>query len=153
VEDALGRVAEAVDAGDGGLVDEGIAGPGFLALLGGHAVHGGAPDFCLQPTIAAEEPLVVNEGVDQGALGGGRRSVLRGEGCFEVVELGGVLLRDDDATTIEAGFQGVAAGGGLALGGARAGGELRVAAVRRGLLFSRHKMRTGQIFWDLPRGS
>ena len=137
MEHALRGVAKAVDAGDGGLVHEGVAGPGFLALVVGHAVEGGAPDFGLEPAIAAEEPLVVDEGVHEGALGGSLGGVLGGEGGFERFELVGALLPDDDALAVEAGFQGVAAGSGLALDGARAGGELRVAAVGRELFFGK----------------
>src|SRR6185369_3787759 len=94
--------------------------------------------------------LVVDEGVDEGALGGGRGEVLGGVGGFEVLEDGGELLSDDDAAAVEAGFQGVAAGSGLALNGAWAGGELCVAAVGRDLLFGRHKMRTGRPGWAAP---
>src|SRR6476620_6490321 len=70
---------------------------------------------------------------------GGRGGVLGGEGHFEGFQLVEVFLPNDDAVAIEAGLQGVAPGHGLALDGARAGGELRIAAVRRELFFSCHK--------------
>ena len=139
VEEALGLVAEAVDAGDGGLVHEGVAAPGFAALVVGHAVEGGAPDFGFDPAVAAEEPFIMDEGIDEGAFGGSSRGVLGGEGGFESLELSSALLADDDAVAVEARFEGVPAGRGLALDGAWAGGELGVAAVGRDLFFGRHK--------------
>jgi hypothetical protein len=76
-----------VDAGDGGLGDERVAGPSGLHLGGGELVLGGVPGFCLEPAIAAEHPLEVDEGVDEGALGRGGGPVLGGELRFEGLEL------------------------------------------------------------------
>jgi hypothetical protein len=139
-----------VDAGDGGLGDEGVAGPGGLHLGGGDLVLGGVPGFGFEPAVAAEHPLEVDEGVGEGALGGGGGAVLGGELGFEGLELGGALVPDDDAGAIETGFQGVAAGDGLALGGARAGTFLCVLTVGLDLLFGRHKNGTGRTRMDPP---
>jgi hypothetical protein len=144
VEEALGLVAEAVEAADGGLVDEGVAGPAFaLAVVAEETFFGGSPDVGFDPAVAAEEPLVVDEGIEEGALGRGGGNVLVGERRFEGFEFGGVLVPYDHGIAVEAGFQGVAAGCGLALDGARAGGELGVAAVGRELFFGCHKSERG----------
>ena len=149
-EGLLGGVAEAVDAGDGGLGDEGVAGPGGAHLVGSELVLGGVPGFGFEPAVSAEHPFEVGEGVDEGALGGGGGAVFGGELGFEGLELGGALVPDDDAGAVEAGFEGVAAGDGLALGGARAGAFLCVQAVGLDLLVGRHKVERGGPGWIRP---
>jgi hypothetical protein len=134
----LGGVAEAMDAGDGGLVDEGVAGPGGVHLVHGEVLAGGVPGFGFDPAVAAEHPFEVDEGVDEGALAGGGGLEFVGVSGFEGGEFFGGLGADDDAAAVEAGLDGVLGGGGLSLGGAGAGGLLRIAAIRFDLGFGRH---------------
>ena len=56
----------------------------------------------------------------------------------EGAEFRGIFAGDDLGAGVEAGFEGIAAGGGLALGGAWAGGFLGVLAVGGGLLGGAH---------------
>jgi hypothetical protein len=92
------------------------------------------PDFGVGERIAAKEPLGIDEGGDEerllGSGGFPAEEVLAGEGA----EFGGVFAGDDLGAGIEAGFEGVGTGGGLALGGARAGGFLGVATIGGGWL-------------------
>jgi len=96
------------------------------------------PDFGVGKRIAAKEPLGVDEGGDEERLlrSGGfpAEEVLVGEGA----EFGGVFACDDLGAGIEAGFEGVGAGGGLASGGAGASGFLGVLAIGGDLLGGAH---------------
>jgi hypothetical protein len=96
-------------------------------------------DVRLGQAKATDEPLVVDDGIDEVPLAGG-----------DGAELGEVLggefgkgLRgfaaNDEGFGIEAGSEGVAARAGFAGLGAWAGGELRIAAIRFDLFFSSHK--------------
>jgi hypothetical protein len=77
------------------------------------------PDIGVGERIAAEEPVGIDEGGDEerlfGSSGFPAEEVLVGEGA----KFRGVLAGDDLGAGIEAAFEGVGAGGGLALGGAR----------------------------------
>jgi hypothetical protein len=104
-------------------------------------VHSVLPDLGLGFAEAAELPFGGDYGVDEVALlgGGGLKTlvIVKGEG-FENV---GVLARDDVGAGVNAGFEGIEAGNGLALVGAGAGGAPGVAAVRLNLKDSRHTFR------------
>jgi hypothetical protein len=85
-----------------------------------HGVVGAlvVPDFGVGEGVAAKEPVGVDEGGDEERLFGSggfpAEEVLAGEGA----EFRRVFAGDDLGAGIEAGFEGVGAGGGLALGGA-----------------------------------
>src|SRR5436190_519357 len=81
---------------------------GVAGLVEGEALVYGTPDFGFEPAVAAEEPLIVDEGIDEGALGGSEGAVLEGELGFEPDEVVVVLVGDDDAFGVEAGFERVA---------------------------------------------
>jgi hypothetical protein len=87
----------------------------------------------------AEQPLGIDEDVDEGALGGGLglvvEEVLSGQG----VEGRGVFATDDLGLGVDARFQGVLGRGGLALSGARPGRFFRIPAVGLDLSLGRHK--------------
>ena len=87
------------------------------------------PDLGVGERIAVEEPVGVDEGGDEeGLFGSGgvpAEEISVGKGA----EFGGVFAGDDLGSGVEAGFQGIGTGGGLAPGGAWACGALRVAAV------------------------
>jgi len=100
---------------------------------------GGAPvEIRFEAAQAAELPLGIGERVDEMALGrvGGPVGVAEG------LDEGGVGLRifagEDFELGVDAGFKGVPAGGGFALGGARAGRSLRVAAIGLDLFVGCH---------------
>jgi hypothetical protein len=97
------------------------------------------PDVGFDSAEAADLPFVVDEGVHQVALA-------RGCGVELGVVLGGELSQgfgifapDDVGLGMNAGFQGVHAGDGLAGAGAGAGGFPRIQAIRRDLFFRCHK--------------
>ena len=101
------------------------------------------PEFGVGERISAQEPVGVDEGGDEerllGSGGFPAEEVFMGKGA----EFRGVLAGDDLGAGIEAGFEGVGTGGGLAMGGARARGfwELRrLAAISESeaTLASRH---------------
>jgi hypothetical protein len=78
---------------------------------------------------AALLPVGAEHDIDVEGLGGGlgmEVAVVVGD---ESVVVGGIFAADDDRGGIDAVFQGIEAGGGLALGGAGSGGLLRVGAI------------------------
>jgi hypothetical protein len=87
------------------------------------------PELGLGFMEAAEEPIGVDEGIDEAALlGSGGLEALEifgGEGF----EIGGIFAGNDERLGVDAGLQRIHAGGGLAADRARAGGFLGVAAV------------------------
>jgi hypothetical protein len=106
-------------------------------------LHFALPELGFGLAEAAEEPLAIDEGIDQEALLGGgwlpALLVFGGEG----LEIGGVLAANDLRFGVNAGLDGVEAGDGLALDGAWAGGFLSVETIRFDLLDGSHK-RKGQ---------
>jgi hypothetical protein len=137
---ALGRIDAALEAGEGvAAAIEGLAERTFLVGReeGGHFV---GPELGFDLAIAAEEPLGLDEGIDEERLLGGvgveAVVVIEGEG-FEI--LGG-LAGDDLGAGVDAGFEGVETGDGLALGSAGAGGFEGVAAVRFDLTGGSHSV-------------
>jgi hypothetical protein len=129
---ALGGIDAAMEAGEGFHVeDEGPAGRDKI-FLGAPFPHAVLPELGLGFAEAAELPLGGYHGIDQEALfrGGGLKAVvvLEGEG-FEGIR---VLARDDLGVGVDAGFEGIEAGNGLAL---------RVAAIRLDLVDGGHRFR------------
>src|SRR4051794_31061870 len=87
-------------------------------------------DLAFDGSETAELPFAGDEDIDEAALFGraGMEAVviIAGEGF----EFGGVLEREHGfGLGVDAGFEGVAAGGGFAFGGAGSGGFLCVAAI------------------------
>ena len=126
---ALGGIDAAMEAGQRVLeAHEGEAGRDKI-FLGAAILHDVFPDLGLGFAEAAELPVGGYHGIDEEALlgGGGLEAVvvLEGEG-FEGV---GVFARDDLGASVNAGFEGIEAGNGLAFDGTRACGFLRIEAV------------------------
>jgi hypothetical protein len=136
---------EALEAGfeDGEGVGEGVSGAEMVVVVFGIEVFVPALEVLgvevgLGQTEAADEPLVVDKGVDEVALArGGGEELGVVFGC-ELGESGGVFATDDEGFGVEAGLESVAAGVEFAFGGARAGGFLRIAAIRFDLGSSSH---------------
>ena len=92
-------------------------------------VEGGLPELGLDAAKAAEDPLGVGEGIDEGALFGG--------GGLEAVEIfvdegfefGVAFVEDDEGAGVHAGFERIHAGGGFTGLGAGAGGFGCVATI------------------------
>ena len=78
---------------------------------------------------AALLPVGAKHGVNGEGLGGGLGTEVAVVVGDESVIVGGIFAGDDDGGGVDAVFQGIEAGGGLALGGAGSGGLLRVGAV------------------------
>src|SRR5258706_571469 len=82
---------------------------------------------CPQPTKYKGRPVF-------SSVGGQSRVELGADGVVvvgdESVVVGGIFAGDDDGGGVDAVFQGIEAGRGLALGGAGSGGLLRVGAIR-----------------------
>jgi hypothetical protein len=137
---ALGRIDAALEASEGiAAAIEGLAEGAFLVGReeGGHLV---GPELGFDLAIAAEEPFGLDQGIDEKAVLGGFGAeavvVIEGEG-FEI--LGG-LAGDDLGAGVDAGFESVETGDGLALGSAGAGGLEGVAAVRFDLTGGSHSI-------------
>jgi hypothetical protein len=121
---ALGGVNHALEAGEGAVgVAEGVAERGFLVeFVGG--VHVVDEDLGFSGGEAAEGPGGADEDIDEVAL--------LGEGGVEAlevlvekgVELGLVFAGDDEGLGVDAGFQGIHGGTGLARSGAWARGAV-----------------------------
>ena len=137
---ALGGVDAALEAGElVGVFTVGLAEGDFVVgFEGGKRAF--LPKLGFDDAETAEEPIGVDEGVDEHALfgGGGVEAVVIFG--FEGFEVGGFFAADDLGFGVDAGFQGVHGRGGFALGGARAGGLLSVEAVGLGLFLGCHNI-------------
>jgi len=138
VEGALGRIGAALEEREIFAAADEIetVAVGVVADAVGSALV--IPDFGGGKGIAAQQPIGIDEGGDEEGLfwSGGlpAEEVLVGEGT----EFGGVFAGDDLGPGIEAGFEGVGTGGGLACGGAGAAGFGAVGAVGRDLFWGTH---------------
>jgi len=140
---ALGGIDAALEAAEGvGAAAEGLAGR-TVAFWGPGILHFAFEDFGIDPAKAAEQPLVVDEDVDEEAFlwGSGPETVaiLGGEGF----EGGGIFAADEVGFGVDARPESIHAGDGLALNGAGASGTQGVETIRRDLFDGRHK-RKGQ---------
>jgi hypothetical protein len=127
--EAAGVIDTALEAGLGvGSVVEGLAGGAVGA--GVISVFDGVDqDFGIDSGEAAEKPGIADDVVDQEAFDDGLWLAILVEALGEGDESGGILAGDDGRLSVDTRFERVHAGGGLALGSARAGGVLRVTAV------------------------
>jgi hypothetical protein len=138
---ALGGIDAAMEAGELFLAaDEGAAG-GDQIFLGATLMHGVLPDLGFGVAEAAELPRGGHHGVDQ-------KEVFRRRGLeagvvvdSEGFQGGRIFAGDDVGLSVDAGFEGIEAGDGLAPWGTRAGGFLRIEAVGLDLVDSGHKFR------------
>ena len=78
---------------------------------------------------AALEPLAVDEVVDEGAGFGGGGMVALVVFVDQEFEIGDLFGREDEGFGVDAGFESIHGGGGLARDGGRAGGLLGITAV------------------------
>jgi len=110
-----------------------------------------SPQFGFQPGEPLEQPIGANQRIDQEAFepGGGHPIlVIAGGHGFQ---FGGIFAGDDLGFGIDAGFERVEARNGLALLGARAGGELRIPAIRLDLTRAGHIIHRSQPTGAAPR--
>ena len=110
--------------GSGGVGEKG-GGEGGAGGFG----EEGAVEVGLDALEAEFLPVGAEHGVDVEGLGGGLGTEVAMVGGDEGFVVGGVFAWDDDGGGVDAVFQGIEAGGGLALGGAGSGGLLRVGAI------------------------
>ncbi len=87
------------------------------------------PHFGFDAVEAAEGPLAADQIVEEAAGFGGSGLVALVILVDEELEVGEVLFREEEGLGVEAGFQGVHGGGGLAWGRGGAGRFLGVATV------------------------
>ena len=143
-EFGVGAVPGAFEGGDlaldaeeefgGGRLGEEDGGEGVIGRFG----HDGAEEIGLDGFEAALLPIGADHGIDVEGFGGGLGAVLDEVlGDERVVDFG-VFAGDDDGGGVHAVFQGVEAGGGLALDGAGSGGLLRVGAIGVDLCWGCH---------------
>jgi hypothetical protein len=110
-------------------VDEGETGRDKV-FLGAPVTPGILPDLGLGSVEAAELPVGGYQEIHQEALfaGGGLEEVIVFES--EGFQDGGIFAGDDVGLSVDAGFEGIEPGNGLAFDGTGAGGFLRIEAVR-----------------------
>ena len=130
---ALGGIDAALEAAEGGLAAaEGLAGSTVAFGVPG-ILHFAFEDLGIDSSKAAEEPLVVDEGIDEEAFFGGDRkealAIFPGEGF----KGGGVFAADEVGFGVNAGLESIHAGDGLARNGARAAGTQGVQTICRDL--------------------
>lgn len=135
---AVGAVDAALETGEEFVVL--VDGLGEFDIFSGLVDAFGAffPELGFADAEAAEEPLVVDEGVDEHALlgcGGVEAVVIFGG---EDLEVGGAFAVDDLGFGVDSGFECVLRRAALAFGGARAGGIARVEAIGLDLFESCH---------------
>jgi len=115
---AAGLVNAALEADLlGGTVDKGSTGLVDFFLVEG-VFDFVVDDFGVNAEEPGEEPGVADDVVKQGALHGGFGLVVVVEGLGKLGEGLGVFADDDGGLSVNAGFQSVPAGNGLALDGA-----------------------------------
>ena len=127
---ALGGLLAAEDLGESvaalGILSEDGA-EGMLGLFeGGHAR---GDDGGLDAVIAAAHPDGADDGFEEVGFDGADGVELLFIVGGELIELGGIFAGDDHGLGGKAELEGVAAGDGLALDGARPGGQLSVGAI------------------------
>jgi len=88
---------------------------------------------------AAEEPVAIDEGVDEEALVGGGGVEAGVVFADEFLEGSPGFAADELSFGVDAGFEGIHGGAGLALVGAGSGGFLRVEAIGCELFLRCHK--------------
>jgi hypothetical protein len=100
---------------------------------------------------AAELPVIADEDVDVELFldGGGLAFLVIGIG--EAQQVGGIFTADEVGARVDAGFQGIHAGNGLALNGAGAGGFAGIAAIGLDLKKRRHRKVLGRRNWVVKR--
>jgi len=101
-----------------------------------HAIN---PEFGFEAGEALEQPVGADEGIDEEALevGGGLPILVVAGG--HGFEFGRIFARDHLGFGVDAGFQSVKTGDSFSFRGARARGQLRIAAIRLDLTLRRHR--------------
>src|ERR1039457_7213250 len=135
---AAGGVEAVLEFGEGGGVAGSGLSEGVLLWVAVLVVALILPGLGFGDAEAAEHPLAIDEVVDEAAGVGGGGAVVVVEVGDELVEVGKVFGREDEGFGVDAGFEGVHGGSGLARDRGGAGGLLGVAAVSFYLSESRH---------------
>jgi len=147
MESAVGGVHAALETAqlaagiDVGLADDGVIVEvstfGEVGLVWDFGDH----DFDFDAAKAAEDELAVSEAVHQGAFFGSAGLVADVVFVAEDGAFGGVFPGEDLGLGLDAGFQGIRGGAGLALGGAWTVALLGIETICAGLFESCHKKR------------
>jgi hypothetical protein len=141
-EEAGVLVVDRFPAGTGGL-----AGGEFAVLDQAHLFHAIGKEAGFDAHDAAETPFGPGQLAEAGLLGFVGGLVDGAEAVEEGLEFGGVLHGEEGVAGAEAVGAAVIGDFGFALGGARAGGELGVAAVGVDLELGRHGGTSGGRLW------
>jgi hypothetical protein len=138
VPGALGRIGAALEEREVFAAADEVQAFGVGAFEHVLVIGFVVPDLGVGEGIAAKEPVGVDEGGDEEGLFGSGGLPAEEVSVGEGTEFGGVFAGDDLRSGVEAGLEGIGAGGGLSRGGAWACGALRIAAVGGGLLGGTH---------------
>jgi hypothetical protein len=135
---AAGGIEAVLELGEGGGVAGGGLSEGVLLWVAVLVVALILPRLGFGGAEAAEHPLAVDKVVDEAAGIGGGGLVVLVVVFGELVEVGKVFGREDEGLAVDAGFEGVHGGSGLACDRGGASGFLGIAAVSFYLTQSRH---------------
>jgi hypothetical protein len=129
VEGAAGGIDAPLELTEGlGVLQAGLA-EGKIVFLGEGFLVGIFEELGFGGGEAAEGPLAADEVVEEDAGFGGGGVVALVELGGELLEAGEVLGGEDEGLGVDAGFEGVHGGSGLACDGGGAGGFLGVTAI------------------------
>ena len=142
VDGTLGGIEAALEAFEGVAGGhEDVGDGGWRAEGGAHLDEAILVHLDFDAAVAAELPLGGDEQIDERALSGVGGLVLLVVFGNEGIEHIGIFAGEDFGLGVNAGFESVETGGGLALDGAGAGGFLRITAIRFDLWDSSHGFR------------
>jgi hypothetical protein len=122
------EAGEPVEVAEVGFAQERIG--GWLGKPGNGSGLADDPELGFEAGEALEEPIGADQRIDEKALepgGGSPLLVIAGGHGFEFA---GIFAGDDLGFGVDARFEGIETGNGLALQRARAGRELRIATIR-----------------------
>jgi hypothetical protein len=129
VASAAGRIDAVLEFGEGGGVGGGGISEGVLLVFVEDVVVLEGPHFGFDAVEAAEHPLAADEVVEEAAGFGGGGMVALVILVDEELEVGELLVGEEEGLGVESGFEGIHGRSGLACDRGGAGGFLGVAAV------------------------
>ena len=126
---AAGGIEAVLDFGEGGRVARGGVSEGVLLRVAESVLVLVLPHLGFGDAEATERPLAVDEVVDERAGFGGGGMVVVVALVDELFEVGSVFTGEDEGFGVDAGFEAVHGGDGLACDRGGAGGFLGITAV------------------------
>jgi hypothetical protein len=140
---AAGGIHAVLEFGEGRRVARGGLSERVFLFVGVAVLGGVLPHLGFGGAVAAEKPFAVDNFIEVEAGFGGIGLVAVVVVVDELLEIGEFLGGEDEGFGVNAGFEGIHGGGGLACDRGGAGGFLRVTAVGFYLTLGRHMGNSG----------